>query len=73
MKEEASFCELYLEPYFFSEPSFSCCYASLATSDAAFVTIKNNNTRMQQHFSGPQLLVMSLTVCTLGQRFIRWN
>lgn len=45
---------IYLSSLIFSRNrAFSGCYALLATSDAAFVSTKNNSTRMQQRFSWP--------------------
>lgn len=43
---------IYLSSLIFSSNhAFSSCYALLATSDVALVTMMNNNTRMQEHFS----------------------
>lgn len=45
---------IYLLSFIFSRNhAFPGCYALLATAEAALVTMKNNNTRMQEHFSWP--------------------
>lgn len=50
-KEEANFCDLFIKSSFSQNHAFPGCYALLATSDAALVTMKNNNARMQEYFS----------------------
>lgn len=53
-KEEANFCDLFIKSYFLSEPCVSWLLCFVATAQAALVTMKNNNARMQEHFSWPQ-------------------